>query len=100
MFKIHLKDAILDLTTPIVMGILNVTPDSFFAGSRMEQLDRGVQKAKEMVLMGASIIDIGGQSTRPGADHITEAIEIHRVLPMIEAIHAAIPQIPISIDII
>ncbi len=98
MFKIHLKDTVLDLTTPIVMGILNATPDSFFKGSRMEAIDLGVQKAIEMVNFGASIIDIGGQSTRPGAELITEAIEIERVVPMIKAIHAVLPQIPISID--
>jgi dihydropteroate synthase len=80
------------------MGILNATPDSFFKGSRMEAIDLGVQKALEMVNFGAGILDIGGQSTRPGAERITEAIEIERVVPMIKAIHAAIPHIPISID--
>jgi dihydropteroate synthase len=98
MFKIHLKDTVLDLNTPLVMGILNATPDSFFKGSRMEAIDLGVQKALEMVNFGASLLDIGGQSTRPGAERITEAIEIERVVPMIKAIHAAIPHIPISID--
>jgi len=98
MFKIHLKDTILDLYTPLVMGILNATPDSFFEGSRMEQIDAGVNKAIEMAQFGAGILDIGGQSTRPGAELITEAMEIHRVVPMIEAIHAAIPNMPISID--
>ena len=98
MFKIHLKDTVLDLTTPLVMGILNATPDSFFKGSRLETIDLGVQKAIEMVNSGAGILDIGGQSTRPGADIITEALEIERVVPMIEAIHAALPQLPISID--
>jgi dihydropteroate synthase len=98
MFKIHLKDTVLDLNTHLVMGILNATPDSFFKGSRMEAIDLGVQKALEMVNFGASLLDIGGQSTRPGAERITEAIEIERVVPMIKAIHAAIPHIPISID--
>ena len=98
MFKIHLKDTVLDFTTPLVMGILNATPDSFFKGSRMEAIDLGVQKALEMVNFGASIIDIGGQSTRPGAERISEALEIERVVPLIKAIHAAIPHIPISID--
>ena len=98
MFKIHLKDTVLDLSTPLVMGILNATPDSFFEGSRMEQIDAGVKKAIEMAQFGASIIDIGGQSTRPGAEIITEAIEIERVAPMIKAIHAAMPNMPISID--
>jgi len=98
MFKIQLKDTELDLTTPLVMGILNATPDSFFKGSRMEAIDLGVQKAIEMVDAGAGILDIGGQSTRPGADIISEAIEIELVVPMIEAIHAAMPNSTISID--
>ena len=98
MFKIHLKDSILDLSTPLVMGILNATPDSFFEGSRMEHIDAGVKKAIEMAQFGAGILDIGGQSTRPGAEIITETIEIERVVPMIKAIHAAIPNMPISID--
>ena len=98
MFKIHLKDSILDLSTPLVMGILNATPDSFFEGSRMEQLDAGVKKAIEMAQSGAGILDIGGQSTRPGAEIITEGIEIERVVPMIKAIHATLPNMPISID--
>lgn len=98
MFKIHLKDTVLDLSTPLVMGILNATPDSFFEGSRMEQIDAGVKKALEMAQFGASILDIGGQSTRPGAEFITESMEIDRVVPLIEAIHAAMPNMPISID--
>jgi dihydropteroate synthase len=61
MFKIHLKDTVLDLSTPLVMGILNATPDSFFEGSRMEQIDAGVKKALEMAQFGASILDIGVQ---------------------------------------
>ena len=98
MFKIHLKDSILDLSTPLVMGILNATPDSFFKGSRMGHIDAGVKKAIEMAQSGAGILDIGGQSTRPGAEIITEVIEIERVVPLIKAIHAALPNMPISID--
>jgi len=98
MFKIHLKDTVLEFNTPIVMGILNATPDSFFKGSRMELLDQGVQKAIEMADHGAAILDIGGQSTRPGAELITEQNEIDRVVPLIQAIHAALPHLPISID--
>lgn len=98
MFKIHLKDSILDLSTPLVMGILNATPDSFFEGSRMEHIEAGVKKAIEMAQSGAGILDIGGQSTRPGAEIITEAMEIERVVPMIEAIHASLPNMLISID--
>lgn len=98
MFKIHLKDTVLDLATTQVMGILNATPDSFYKESRIEQLALSVQKAVEMVAAGAAILDIGGQSTRPGAELVSEAVEIERVVPVIEAIHAALPQIPISID--
>jgi dihydropteroate synthase len=98
MFKIQLKDTVLDLSTPLVMGILNATPDSFFEGSRMEHIETGVKKAIEMAQFGAGILDIGGQSTRPGAEIITEAIEIERVVPLIKAIHTALPNMPISID--
>ncbi len=98
MFKIHLKDKVLDFNSPIVMGILNATPDSFFKGSRMELIDQGVQKALEMANEGASILDIGGQSTRPGAAIITAQIEIERVVPLIEAIHSVLPHLPLSID--
>lgn len=98
MFKIHLKDTVLDLATPQVMGILNATPDSFYKESRIEQLALSVQKAVEMVAAGAAILDIGGQSTRPGAELVSEAVEIERVVSVIEAIHAALPQTPISID--
>ena len=98
MFKIQLKDTVLDLATPQVMGILNATPDSFYKESRIEQLALSVQKAVEMVAAGAAILDIGGQSTRPGAELVSEAVEIERVVPVIEAIHAALPQTPISID--
>lgn len=98
MFKIQLKDTVLDLTTPQVMGILNATPDSFYVESRMEQVDQAVQKAKAMVAAGAAILDIGGQSTRPGAEFVSELVEIERVVPIIEAIHTALPHTIISID--
>lgn len=98
MFQIQLKDTVLDLTTPQVMGILNATPDSFYKESRLEQLDKAVNRAQNMVIAGASILDIGGQSTRPGAELVEESIEIERVVPIIEAIHSKFPEIHISID--
>jgi len=98
MFQIQLKDSVLDLTTPQVMGILNATPDSFYKESRMEQLDQALNRAHDMVIAGASILDIGGQSTRPGAELVTESIEIERVIPIIEAIHSKFPEMLISID--
>jgi dihydropteroate synthase len=71
---------------PLVMGILNVTPDSFSDGGRFLDVDDAVAHAKAMVADGADIIDVGGESTRPGAESVTEAIEIRRIVPVIEAI--------------
>ena len=76
----------LDLTIPQVMGILNVTPDSFSDGGKFAQIDNAVMHAKKMVEQGASIIDIGGESTRPGASDVLLEEELHRVLPIIERI--------------
>ncbi|MDO4179110.1 MAG: dihydropteroate synthase [Phascolarctobacterium sp.] len=80
-----------------VMGILNVTPDSFYSGSRVD-IDSIVKKAGEMLSAGADILDIGGESTRPGSDSVTQEEEARRVLPAIEAIRKAYPQAIISID--
>lgn len=81
----------------MIMGILNVTPDSFSDGGRYNDLDRAVEQAIKMVKDGADIIDIGGESTRPGHTSVSEEEEIRRVVPVIEAVRAAI-SIPISID--
>lgn len=80
-----------------VMGILNVTPDSFYDGGKYVRLEDAVNRAIEMEKEGADIIDIGGESTRPGAEEISEEEEIRRVIPVIEALHGKI-SIPISID--
>ncbi|HZE44429.1 MAG TPA: dihydropteroate synthase [Steroidobacteraceae bacterium] len=87
----------IDLTRPVVMGILNVTPDSFSDGGRFAQTDAALERARQMVAEGAAIIDVGGQSTRPGALGVDEDVEIARVLPVIEAI-AASCNVAISID--
>jgi dihydropteroate synthase len=87
----------IDLTRPIVMGILNVTPDSFSDGGRFAGLDAALVRAREIVAEGAAIIDVGGQSTRPGAVAVEEAVEIARVVPVIEGI-AASCDVAISID--
>ncbi|PLS03496.1 dihydropteroate synthase [Neobacillus cucumis] len=81
----------------IVMGILNVTPDSFSDGGKFNQIERAVERAKEMAANGADIIDIGGESTRPGYTVISDEEEIERVVPVIKAISEQVP-IPISID--
>jgi dihydropteroate synthase len=79
------------------MGILNVTPDSFSDGGRFAETDAALERARQMAAEGAAIIDVGGQSTRPGALDVDEAVEIARVLPVIEAI-AASCNVAISID--
>jgi dihydropteroate synthase len=87
----------LDLSTPQVMGILNVTPDSFSDGGEFVAADAALKQALKMVADGAAIIDVGGESTRPGAAIVPVAEEIARVVPVIQAIQAEI-DIPISID--
>jgi dihydropteroate synthase len=79
------------------MGILNVTPDSFSDGGRYFEMDAAVARAREMVKEGADIIDIGGQSTRPGSDPVDEDEEIRRTVPVIEAVAGELP-VPVSID--
>ncbi|WP_145029976.1 dihydropteroate synthase [Paenibacillus sp. Y412MC10] len=81
-----------------VMGILNVTPDSFSDGGRYVDPDTAVRHALKMMLDGADLIDIGGESTRPGFTPVSVEEELARVIPVIEAIHKAAPHIPISID--
>jgi dihydropteroate synthase len=83
---------------PIVMGILNVTPDSFSDGGKYFSLDDAVERAKEMVHQGAAILDIGGESTRPGSAPVDEKTELSRTIPVIEAIHKAMPEAVLSID--
>lgn len=87
----------LDLGRPLIMGILNVTPDSFFSGSRAASVDDALTRARRMRDEGADIIDIGGESTRPGADLIGEQEELDRVVPVIEALSGEI-SCPLSID--
>lgn len=87
----------LDLTHPQVMGILNVTPDSFSDGGEFLAADAALTQATKMVADGAAIIDVGGESTRPGAAIVSVEEEIARVVPVIESIQAEI-DIPISID--
>jgi len=91
------RQRVLDLTRPVVMGILNVTPDSFSDGGRHAGTEAALERAARMVEEGAAIIDVGGESTRPGAAAVPEDVEIARVVPVIEGIAAA-SGIAISID--
>ncbi len=95
--KLRLGCRQLDLSTPKVMGVLNVTPDSFSDGGRFFTVDEAVRQAMLMYESGAVIVDVGGESTRPGADSISEDEEIDRVIPVIEGIAGSTDQM-ISID--
>ena len=88
---------VIDLSRPVVMGILNVTPDSFSDGGRYAGTEAALDRAAAMVAEGAAILDIGGESTRPGAEAVDEATENARVLPVIERIARSL-DVAISID--
>ncbi|MCU7551479.1 dihydropteroate synthase [Chitinophagaceae bacterium LB-8] len=98
MFTLNCKGKLTIIEQPLVMGILNVTPDSFFADSRMNGEDAVLYRAEQMLMDGATIIDIGGQSTRPGSLLIDEAEEEKRVIPAITALHKRFPEVLISVD--
>src|SRR5690349_19780695 len=88
---------VLDLTAPVVMGVLNVTPDSFSDGGRFVERASAVAHARRMIAEGAAIIDIGGESTRPGSAPADPGEELERVIPVIEAVRGESP-VFISID--
>jgi dihydropteroate synthase len=94
----NLRGRLLDLQQPVVMGILNVTPDSFFDGGRYLPIDALLRQAGKMLDEGAQLLDIGGASSRPGAELVPEDLEKQRVVPGIEAILKRFPETLISID--
>ncbi|MEO7210146.1 MAG: dihydropteroate synthase [Chitinophagaceae bacterium] len=98
MFTLNCKGKLLSLSKPVVMGVVNATPDSFYPGSRQDNPLAALQVAKQMFEEGAQIIDIGGQSTRPGSARINATEEMERVLPVVEIIHRELPEIILSID--
>jgi dihydropteroate synthase len=98
MFTLNCKGRLLVVDKPLVMGIINITPDSFYAGSRRQGTDAVLQQAKQMLDAGASILDIGGQSTRPGSEKLNAAEELERVIGPIMAIHQHFPEAFISVD--
>lgn len=95
--KLKLGATLLDLGSPRIMGVLNRTPDSFSDGGRFSGFDAAFAQVQRMIEEGADIIDIGGESTRPGAADVSVQEELGRVLPLIEAIRARFP-VPLSID--
>ena len=88
-FSINCRGQLLSLYTPVVMGILNITPDSFYDGGKYNTSDTSLFQAEKMLNDGASIIDIGGYSSRPGAGVISLEEELKRVIPVIEKIHGS-----------
>ena len=97
MKKLHLPRGERPLDRSLVMGILNVTPDSFSDGGRYGSVDRALARARELVLEGADLIDIGGESTRPGAAPISVQEELDRVLPVLEAVGREL-EVAVSVD--
>jgi len=98
MFTLNCNGRLLVIDEPIVMGIINTTPDSFYSESRQPSVDAALAKAAEMISEGATILDIGGQSTRPGSTQVGAEEELQRVIPVIEAIYNRFPETFISID--
>lgn len=98
MYSINCRGKLLSLESPVVMGIINATPDSFYKGHLGLSSADLMQMAADMVAEGAAILDIGGQSTRPGSQRLSAAEEIDRLIPLIEMIHQQFPDIPVSAD--
>lgn len=89
---------VLNTDKPLVMGILNITPDSFYDGGRYKNADEWISQTETMIHEGASIIDLGAVSTRPGAQHVSEAEEIARLIPAVQRLTARFPKTVFSVD--
>ncbi len=98
MFTLNCKGRLLVVDKPLVMGIINTTPDSFYSGSRQQAVDEVLSKAEQILKDGATILDIGGQSTRPGSEKLSADEEFKRVIAPIETISKNFPEAFISID--
>lgn len=95
---INVRGKIISFAQPLVMGIINVTPDSFFDGGSKNSIDEIVEFTKQMLFDGADIVDVGGYSSRPGASEVTAEEELNRVIPVIKSLVGEFPNIIISID--
>ncbi|HNP18130.1 MAG TPA: dihydropteroate synthase [Fulvivirga sp.] len=96
--SLNLRGNLVSLDSPLIMGILNITPDSFYSGSRMESKDVLLRQVEKMVEDGVDILDVGGYSTRPGASELSINEELERVIPALETIIKYFPETYISID--
>ena len=95
---LNLKGRLLDLSSPQVMGILNLTPDSFYGNSRIGSIDAALKRAEQCLEEGASFIDIGAYSSRPGADEVTPEEELKQIIPAVTEISKRFPEASLSID--
>jgi dihydropteroate synthase len=95
---VNCKGNLVDLGTPRVMGIINITPDSFYDGGKYKDESEIVAQAETMLINGASFIDLGAYSSRPGADHVSENEELARIIPVVKLLLKTFPDILISID--
>ena len=95
---INCKGTLIDLTAPKVMGILNITPDSFFDGGKYRDEAEIIDQVEKMLVDGATLIDVGAYSSRPGAKHISEEEELQRILPVINLLLKKNPEILLSVD--
>jgi dihydropteroate synthase len=95
---INCKGTLVDLSSPKVMGILNITPDSFFDGGKYKNESEILGQVEKMLFEGATFIDVGAYSSRPGAKHISEKQELQRIVPVIELLIKNFPEIIISVD--
>lgn len=95
---LNCKGTLLDLSRPRIMGILNTTPDSFFDGGVYNSVDAALTQAEKMLNQGADLLDVGGMSSRPGAELIDADEELRRVIPVLEALHQTFPEALLSID--
>ncbi len=96
--SINLGGKLIDFSEPVVMGIINVTPDSFYNGGKLTDKKVLLKTVEQMIKDGAAFIDVGGISTKPGAAMVSTKIELERLLPAIHAIRKSFPEIPLSID--
>ena len=96
--SINCRGELIDLDTPRVMGIINTTPNSFYSQSRLQEQDAILRQVEQFLSEGATFIDIGGHSTKPGADWVPEDEELDRTVPVIEAIVQRFPEARVSID--
>jgi dihydropteroate synthase len=95
---LNLKGELLDVSRPCVMGILNLTPDSFYSNSRVSAVDMALERVENCLQEGAAFIDIGAYSSRPGADDVSTDEELKRLIPAVEAISKRFPEAKLSID--